>query len=98
MKGNKKKINKIKVVHNPLKRTFDILFSLIALTFGMPIFLAIALAIRLTDKGKVFYAHTRIGRGGKPIKCLKFRTMRQDADEILKKILNRSISLVIASS
>jgi undecaprenyl-phosphate galactose phosphotransferase len=73
--------------HIPIKRAFDVLFSLCALVLGLPLFLVVMLAIRFTSKGKVIYAHERIGRGGKAFKCYKFRTMYRDADQRLKSIL-----------
>lgn len=75
------------VRHLPVKRAFDILFSLCALTFGLPLFLSIAAAIKLTSPGKTVYSHERIGRGGKPFPCYKFRTMYADADARLQELL-----------
>src|ERR1700733_1122752 len=79
--------------HIPLKRLFDILFSMFVLMLGFPIFLFITLAIRLDSKGKVIYSHERIGRGGSSFRCYKFRTMYKDADSRLKSILNSSPDL-----
>jgi exopolysaccharide production protein ExoY len=76
-----------KVKHIPIKRTFDILFSLLILVFLLPFFLIMLLAIRLTSKGKAIYSHERIGRGGKPFNCYKFRTMYRNADQRLQEIL-----------
>jgi exopolysaccharide production protein ExoY len=76
------------VRHIPLKRAFDLLFSAAALILGFPLFLAIALAVGLTSRGKILYAHTRIGRGGKPFYCYKFRTMHRDADRRLNDLLD----------
>jgi undecaprenyl-phosphate galactose phosphotransferase len=76
-----------KIKHIPIKRAFDIAFSFLCLIIGAPIFLLIALFIWLTSPGKVIYSHERIGRGGKPFKCYKFRTMYVDADLRLKHIL-----------
>lgn len=76
------------VKHHPAKRIFDIFFSLTVLMLGIPIFLLIALAIKLSSKGSPIYSHLRIGRGGRPFKCYKFRTMYQDADNRLKEILD----------
>lgn len=73
--------------HNFFKRTFDILFSLFVLVITAPMLLLIALSIRFFSKGKVVYAHERIGRGGKTFRCLKFRTMYADADQRLIEIL-----------
>lgn len=75
--------------HIPVKRAFDILFSLSVLIFGFPIFFLIALAIRLTSKGKIIYPHERIGRGGRSFKCYKFRTMHKDAEARLKCLLEQ---------
>lgn len=75
------------VNHNFLKRTFDIVFSSLVLIIASPMLLLIAVAIRFFSKGKVVYAHERIGRGGKSFRCLKFRTMYADADQRLIDIL-----------
>ncbi len=62
------------------KRLFDIVFSLTALVFGMPLILIIAAIIKLTTSGPVFFSQERIGLSGKPFKMLKFCTMSaQDA-------------------
>ncbi|WBQ14333.1 sugar transferase [Hyphomonadaceae bacterium BL14] len=50
--------------------------------------LAISLAIRLHDGGPAVFAHTRIGKGGRWFKCLKFRTMVVDAEQRLSDLLN----------
>lgn len=71
----------------PSKRVFDVLFSLFALAVTFPLFMLISFAIRLTSPGKVIYAHERLGRGGKPFKCYKFRTMYANADEKLRHLL-----------
>jgi undecaprenyl-phosphate galactose phosphotransferase len=81
-------ISLIEIKHIPIKRLFDILFSSSILLFGLPIFLFIGLLIYLTFPGKIIYAHQRIGRGGKPFLCYKFRTMYPNADQRLKDILN----------
>ena len=81
------------IKHSVIKRTFDILFSLSCVVLTAPIMLFIALAVRLFSKGQVVYAHERIGRGGKPFKCYKFRTMYPDADERLKMLLEQHPSL-----
>jgi exopolysaccharide production protein ExoY len=77
----------IKVQHRPLKRIFDICFSLAALVAGAPLFILIAVLTALSSRGNVIYAHPRIGRGGKPFKCYKFRTMYADADVRLQELL-----------
>jgi len=69
------------------KRSFDLIFSLTVLTLTLPLTLLIALLIKLSDGGPVFYRHRRITSAGKTFNCLKFRTMRVGADRELEKIL-----------
>lgn len=76
------------VRHIPWKRGFDILFSLLVLTIGLPIFFVIFLLIKFTSRGKGIYSHERVGRGGKSFQCYKFRTMHPDADQRLKALLS----------
>ncbi|MBM3184116.1 MAG: sugar transferase [Chlamydiae bacterium] len=71
-----------------VKRSFDIVFSLIILLLALPIYLFIALIVKTTSSGPVFYAHPRIGKGGKHFNCLKFRTMHFDADVRLQTLLS----------
>ena len=62
------------------KRAFDIVFSFLALLFGAPLIVAIALAIKLTSSGPVFFHQERIGLNGRRFRMIKFRSMRvQDA-------------------
>lgn len=76
------------VKHIPIKRGFDILFSLASLIFGLPLFCLIALLILAASPGKIIYSHQRIGRGGRTFRCYKFRTMYANADQRLKELLN----------
>jgi exopolysaccharide biosynthesis polyprenyl glycosylphosphotransferase len=64
-----------------LKRTFDVVGAVLLLFFASPVLLAIALAIKLSSRGPVFYASIRPGIGGQPFQCWKFRTMYRDADQ-----------------
>lgn len=68
-------------------RALDIAIAAIALVFALPLLLCIMLAIQVTDPGPVVFAHRRIGLGGRPFPCLKFRTMVTDADARLKALL-----------
>lgn len=63
-----------------IKRIFDIVFSLFALVLFSPFYILIAIIIKLTSKGPVFYKQERIGYKGKPFYIYKFRSMRQDAE------------------
>ncbi len=56
-------------------------------------FVVICLAVKLTSRGSAFYSCERIGRNGRPFRCLKFRTMVADADESLRLILRASPAL-----
>ena len=69
------------------KRVMDVAASVFLLVILIPLFLLIALAIRLTSRGPVFYGHLRNGRYGKPFKALKFRTMVLGADRVLADYL-----------
>lgn len=64
------------------KRAFDIVVSLIMLVILSPVFLILAIAIKLDSKGPVFYRQTRITQYGKKFRIFKFRTMVQNADKI----------------
>ena len=70
-----------------LKRGGDIVFSLLVLGLGSPLFLLLAVLVKLSSRGSVFYCQRRIGRGYKSFGCLKFRTMRRDADRVLAAML-----------
>lgn len=78
----------IPIRHDPLKRIFDIAFSLFVLTLFFPLFPLIAVLVRCTSPGPVLYKSIRLGRGGKIIYCYKFRSMYEDADERLSKMLS----------
>jgi sugar transferase (PEP-CTERM system associated) len=63
-----------------VRRVLSIFISLIGLLLTLPLLPFIMLAVRLDSKGPVFYTQTRVGKGGKLFKVVKFRTMRQDAE------------------
>jgi exopolysaccharide biosynthesis polyprenyl glycosylphosphotransferase len=64
-----------------LKRCADVLVSSVALVLFAPLFLVVALAIKLTSRGPVLYVQQRAGLHGKPFRMLKFRTMVDGAEE-----------------
>jgi len=66
------------------KRAFDIIFSLIGLVILSPVFLIIAILIRVDSKGPAFFKHKRIGKNGKEIYIYKFRSMVQNAEELIE--------------
>lgn len=59
-----------------IKRIIDILISLVALLLLWPLFIIIAILIKLDDKGPVFYKQIRTGKNGKNFEMFKFRTMK----------------------
>ena len=68
-----------------VKRTIDVALSTIAMIALMPLFLIISLAIKLESKGPVFFKHTRVGKDGKTIQIYKFRSMVDNAEDLIKK-------------
>ena len=70
-----------------LKRTGDLCFALALLTLGSPLLIAIAIAVKCTSQGPVFFVQQRIGRGYRRFGCIKFRTMELDADRRLQSLL-----------
>ena len=68
------------------KRLFDIVISSLAIVCSAIITIPVAIAIKVTDGGPVFYTQTRIGLRGKPFKMYKFRSMVVNADELKKKL------------
>jgi sugar transferase (PEP-CTERM system associated) len=64
-----------------MKRSFDLVCSILILAMTFPLMLAAALCVWLEDRGPVFYAQERVGKDGKTFKVLKFRSMRTDAEK-----------------
>lgn len=62
-------------------RFFDFLFTILGLIILSPLFLIVAIWIKLDSNGPVFYKQTRVGRNNKDFKLLKFRSMVTDADK-----------------
>ena len=64
-----------------LKRTFDIILSIIVIFLSVPVLIIIILLIKFTSKGPVFFIQERIGLNGKYFKMIKFRTMFQNTEK-----------------
>ncbi|ATU92285.1 sugar transferase [Phyllobacterium zundukense] len=77
-------------VGGPLKRSFDIVVATLGLFILSPLFIMLGFLIKMSDGGPVFYGHRRIGCGGQPFYCLKFRTMKTDGDAILESFLREN--------
>ena len=69
-----------------LKRAFDVIAAPLLLVLLTPLMLVLSLLIR-ADGGSAIYGHTRIGRGGERFKCLKFRSMKLNAEKTLQDLL-----------
>jgi len=78
-----------RIADDGLIRVFDILGALLVLALALPVIVLVLLAIKLTSRGPVLFAHRRVGRHGRRFACLKFRTMAVDADAQLKALLDR---------
>ncbi|MBR8830108.1 MAG: hypothetical protein N5P05_003233 [Chroococcopsis gigantea SAG 12.99] len=69
-----------------VKRLFDIAFSLSVLIIFSPLYLLLTLLIAVSSKGPIFYVQERVGKNFKRFKCIKFRTMVTNADEVLESL------------
>jgi len=70
-----------------LKRLLDLFLVFMSLPIVLPVVFVIAILIKATSPGPVFYGHMRVGKNGKPLKAWKFRSMVIDADKQLAHIL-----------
>jgi len=65
-----------------LKRSFDLVVSILTIVLITPLLVAIAIAVKLSSRGPVIYRSFRPGMGGTPFRCFKFRTMREHSEQI----------------
>jgi lipopolysaccharide/colanic/teichoic acid biosynthesis glycosyltransferase len=77
-------------VYRFFKRMLDIVASVIGLIVLSPVFLIVSLAIKAEDRGPIFYSQVRLGKGQRPFKMYKFRSMIVDADKKLEKPLKQN--------
>ncbi|MFT8421392.1 sugar transferase [Gluconacetobacter dulcium] len=75
-------------IRDPRKRVMDVMIAAAMLFFAMPAMLAIVVLVR-RDGGAALFGHNRIGENGRIFRCLKFRSMVANADEVLKELLER---------
>ena len=73
-----------------LKRSFDVIGSLAIITVLSPLLIYISQKVK-KDGGPAIYGHERIGKGGKPFKCLKFRSMVINSKEVLDELLEKDM-------
>jgi exopolysaccharide biosynthesis polyprenyl glycosylphosphotransferase len=74
------------------KRLFDTLFATAVLLFGLPVLITIAVAVKMTSKGPVFYRQERIGLDGHPFQMIKFRTMVDGAHTMRAELAEQNES------
>ena len=80
--AEKKKAHKLTVgqkIYRCVKAIFDFLIALFALLLLLPVFLIVAIAIKIDSKGPVFFVQKRVGKDGKMFNCVKFRSMSTEA-------------------
>jgi undecaprenyl-phosphate galactose phosphotransferase len=73
-----------------VKKSFDFVFSIIMLPLLFAVVVILGILIVLDSRGSIFLMQDRIGKGGKVFKCIKFRTMFVNADEILHNYLKKN--------
>ncbi len=73
-----------------VKRSLDIIASLVVLIIGFPFLIAVAMLIKLTSKGPIFFRQARVGENGEEFILFKFRTMKPGSDDSLHKEFTRS--------
>ena len=78
-------------VYRIIKRIFDVIAASIALIILSPVFLIVAICIKVDDpKGPVFYSQIRVGKDERHFRMYKFRSMVTNADELLAKLQSRN--------
>ncbi len=84
LETTKRRTESKKEIYKIVKRGMDIFIASISLVLLLPLFLIITIAIKLDSKGKVIFKHKRIGKDGKEIYIYKFRTMVENAQDLIK--------------
>ncbi len=79
-----------KPVEMAFKRLFDIVSSGIALWLLSPLFIAVAVAVKLTSRGPLLFRQTRVGLHGRPFRMLKFRTMVENAEALKMQLATQN--------
>ncbi len=83
-------IRSLPVISGGIKRIIDILGAATALIMFSPLLLAVALLVKMTSRGPVFFSQSRCGQGGVPFNCYKFRTMIDGAHQKRADLLHRN--------
>ena len=80
----------VSILSHIVWRIFDIVTSSAILAFAAPFLILLALIMYLSDPGPLFFVHRRIGYRGRFFGCIKFRTMKENGDAVLREHLARS--------
>ena len=72
------------------KRCFDLVASLVGMIPLLPLFFYLAIAVKLSSRGPIFYSQERVGRYGRPFRAWKFRTMFQNSNLLLEDYLENN--------
>lgn len=86
----KSKNNLSRWSNRAIKFIFDIVVTAVGTVLISPIFLALCICVAIDNKGRVIFAHQRVGRNGKLFPCYKFQTMIPNAQQALKEYLNNN--------
>lgn len=78
------------VVQQTAKRAFDMVVSLALLTLLSPLFLVVAVLVKLTSRGSVFYEFRVLGKNARPFVAYKFRTMVENADDLKPSLMRHN--------
>jgi len=80
--------SKISVAERILKRSFDVVFAVLALVLLSPVYFVISVLILITSGGPIFYSQKRVGLNGKVFDFYKFRSMVKNADQLISSAAN----------
>ena len=86
----KKKAKSKSLSYESFKTSLDVLFALIFLIIGFPFYAIIALLVKFSSRGPIFYLQERIGKNKKLFKCIKFRTMHAEADDMFENLIRKN--------
>ena len=87
------RIRNLKNIYLNLKNLIDFIGSILILFSAFPIFILIAILIKLGSRGPIFFIQKRVGKNKKEFYCLKFRTMHPEAEDLLKNLLDKNDDL-----
>ena len=85
-------LTRSQILYLPVKRLMDIIGAFLALVMLLPLFIIVAIAIKLDSPGPIFFGQTRVGTGGKAFTMYKFRSMIKDADKLKDTLLDKDES------